>query len=288
MEGNVATQYTAKINRKRIIKMGIWSNQKSRAKIKNVYAELQKKYPGKEIYICNAGFFDMKTFKPIFGLKCDGEILSNDWGKGWIGFNGKNIIYHSPSVLPNDCTDAVSGYPVLIENGLKSKLFTHCVDNSDRGRTMLGFNNDEVILSVISDVSGSSDFTLDEELNYMLNQKCTYAINLDGGGSSQCIFNGKTITSSRIVNNFIYIVADPDTNICPYIEPTKALKKGAKGENVKWLQWHLNKFGYNLTIDGSFGPGTDLAFRDFQKKHGLKVDGSCGPASRKVLKEFPR
>ena len=41
---------------------------------------------------------------------------------------------------------------------------------------------------------------------------------------------------------------------CPYKEPTSNLKAGAKGNAVKWVQWHLNKgAGERLTIDGSFG-----------------------------------
>ena len=43
----------------------------------------------------------------------------------------------------------------------------------------------------------------------MKSQGCTFAGNLDGGGSTQCNFNGNRISSSRIVSNFVYIVADP-------------------------------------------------------------------------------
>ena len=31
-----------------------------------------------------------------------------------------------------------------------------------------------------------------------------------------------------------------------------------------------------LVVDGSFGPATDKALRDYQKSRGLVVDGSCG------------
>lgn len=81
---------------------------------------------------------------------------------------------------------------------------------------------------------------------------------------------------------FIY---HPDIvfEICPYTKPSRALKKGNKGEGVKWVQWHLNWYGYNLDIDGSFGPLTDKAVRDFQTKHGLKDDGSVGPLTKAAL-----
>ncbi|MDR0858353.1 MAG: peptidoglycan-binding protein, partial [Oscillospiraceae bacterium] len=55
------------------------------------------------------------------------------------------------------------------------------------------------------------------------------------------------------------------------------IKKGTSGEVVKVLQTALNKFGYKLEVDGSFGPLTDTAVRNYQKSFGLEVDGIVGP-----------
>jgi len=58
------------------------------------------------------------------------------------------------------------------------------------------------------------------------------------------------------------------------------LKKGAKGEPVKALQALLNlRADTKLDCDGSFGPGTDKAVRNYQKAEGLTVDGSVGAAT---------
>jgi len=58
------------------------------------------------------------------------------------------------------------------------------------------------------------------------------------------------------------------------------LKKGAKGEPVKALQVLLNlRADAKLDCDGSFGPGTDKAIRNYQKAEGLTVDGSVGAAT---------
>ena len=43
--------------------------------------------------------------------------------------------------------------------------------------------------------------------------------------------------------------------------------------------------GYNLVEDKSFGPATEGAIIDFQKKNNLEVDGSCGPATMAKLDE---
>ncbi|GHU88531.1 hypothetical protein FACS1894202_04810 [Clostridia bacterium] len=52
---------------------------------------------------------------------------------------------------------------------------------------------------------------------------------------------------------------------------------------MKECQTALNKFGYKLAVDGSFGPATDAAVRGFQRGHGLKVDGWVGAKTWAVL-----
>ena len=54
------------------------------------------------------------------------------------------------------------------------------------------------------------------------------------------------------------------------------LRKGNKGEEVKTLQRLLNAFGGGLEVDGSFGPLTDTALRNYQTANNLEVDGICG------------
>lgn len=74
---------------------------------------------------------------------------------------------------------------------------------------------------------------------------------------------------------------------CPYAEPTKNLKKGAKGEGVKWIQWMLTACGYSVGkcgIDGDFGSTTRSAVKKFQKEKKLEVDGIVGTLTRKALK----
>jgi peptidoglycan hydrolase-like protein with peptidoglycan-binding domain len=60
------------------------------------------------------------------------------------------------------------------------------------------------------------------------------------------------------------------------ITSTNNLQKGSKGNDVLELQKLLNKNGYNLAEDGSFGAKTLAAVEDYQKRSGLKVDGIVG------------
>jgi hypothetical protein len=56
------------------------------------------------------------------------------------------------------------------------------------------------------------------------------------------------------------------------------LKKGSKGEDVKYLQQQLG-----LPIDGSFGQTTHAAVVVLQKKHKLTADGIVGPKTWKAI-----
>ena len=73
----------------------------------------------------------------------------------------------------------------------------------------------------------------------------------------------------------------------PYAQPNYNLKKGSKGEGVKWVQWELQEAGYDLSkhggIDGVFGSGTKLFVEKFQRSCKLDVDGIVGPATRKAF-----
>lgn len=58
----------------------------------------------------------------------------------------------------------------------------------------------------------------------------------------------------------------------------ETLKLGSKGDSVKQLQKALN-----LTVDGDFGPKTELAVKQWQKEQGLTVDGIVGEKTWNLL-----
>ncbi len=69
----------------------------------------------------------------------------------------------------------------------------------------------------------------------------------------------------------------------------RSLGPGDSGPDVAALQKALNTFpGSAVTVDGSFGPGTEAAVRAFQHAHGLTPDGIVGPTARSALEgEMP-
>lgn len=76
----------------------------------------------------------------------------------------------------------------------------------------------------------------------------------------------------------------------PYIKPTRVIyydpkKKMMYGDDVKWIQWHLWRFGLFLDkngipdktmIDGYFGKDSANALAEAQKRLNLKVDKVAG------------
>lgn len=54
-------------------------------------------------------------------------------------------------------------------------------------------------------------------------------------------------------------------------------------EEVKVLQRALSSWGFGVTPDGKFGPGTDRAVRSFQRRQGITDDGIVGPRTWEVL-----
>lgn len=69
--------------------------------------------------------------------------------------------------------------------------------------------------------------------------------------------------------------------------PSKTVKKGSKGTDVKHLQKFLNWcIGAGLKVDGACGSKTVSAIKKFQKAYGLKQDGVFGSKSRAKAKSI--
>ena len=98
------------------------------------------------------------------------------------------------------------------------------------------------------------------------------------------------MTSSTEVNSVLTIIQkynltkyDFNSGTPNYPVPTRTLKRGMKGEDVKWLQTKLSEKGYKVgSIDGSFGPATENCVKQYQTD--VFCDGLCGPLTIEKLK----
>lgn len=78
-----------------------------------------------------------------------------------------------------------------------------------------------------------------------------------------------------------YINAYEANNGSHYL-PTQ--QRGNTGEWVYLIQDSLAWwYGFSVTVDGSFGPQTETAVKQFQQQRGLTADGIVGPATWKEL-----
>lgn len=58
---------------------------------------------------------------------------------------------------------------------------------------------------------------------------------------------------------------------------------GSQDPRVPALQVALISLGYPIALDGTYGPATEAAVRDFQRQLGLEVDGIAGPQTQAAL-----
>lgn len=63
----------------------------------------------------------------------------------------------------------------------------------------------------------------------------------------------------------------------------RVLSLGSWGADVFYLQQHLARAGYELTIDGHYGRDTERVVTAFQLSQGLEPDGVAGPSTIAAL-----
>lgn len=267
-------------------KIGVYVQTKNCKAIKQVKQEIGASA------ICNFQMFNLSTLKASFVLKVDGKIWGNDgtnyWGYGW----NKN-----DTKLSFDTANHISKYDnfaacILVAKDSKAitKPSYPAAIGGVRGRTCIGrkANGDIVIYCWKDGTRGAC--RLEALGQKMIALGCIDAIAFDGGGSTQLSCPDGDVLTSRVIYNFFYVTMQDskdkptvDVDECPYIEPNVLIRRGSRGDGVKWLQWQLNKWGAKLAVDGIFGNGTQAALTSFQKDAGLVIDGICGNATRKAL-----
>ena len=56
-----------------------------------------------------------------------------------------------------------------------------------------------------------------------------------------------------------------------------------KNEHVRLVQRNLNRLGYNVDVDGSFGPIMESTIKKFQEENQIEVDGYVGAETTELL-----
>lgn len=61
------------------------------------------------------------------------------------------------------------------------------------------------------------------------------------------------------------------------------LKNGSKGDAVKSLQEKLVQLGFDVDVDGHFGPITEKTVRELQRVFGYTIDGIVGDGTTRLV-----
>ena len=154
--------------------------------------------------LINGGFFGISGGLPCFGLIDDSKVEADDGARVWgIGVTGNTDIAYG-KIDAKKWRDWISGYPVLVVNGQRATITDALEVNYRARRSMLGFNANNIYVIAV-DAPGMLFY---EMQNLMLELKCEFGINLDGGGSTRLMVEGETITNgseNRAVDNGIAI-----------------------------------------------------------------------------------
>ena len=231
-------------------------------------------------YGLNGTLYDTHTLAVNCHLKVDGKVLASPayTVAGYAWDQGPDI---RMDALPDSARNYIACTPLIVSGKALAKLTYDPGQGGKRGRSAIGIKGDRLALYCSRDGSGASR-TPEALRDDLARAGWTSAVMLDSGGSSQCDFQGRRITSSRRVQHYILVYLKREG--CPYPEPTALVRKGSSGSGARWVQWQLQRHGGDLAVDGAFGAESDRTLRAFQKAHGLAADGICGPATRAKLK----
>ena len=171
-------------------------------------------------YICNAGFYDMTTGRPVGHLKADGAVLAKEaWGCWGFAWDRADI---KMAALPAAAKNYISGVEMLSPMiGIHDAMHYRPEVGGSRPRTAIALTGDKLLLYCAD--SPTTPEALRDTL-YKLGAET--AIMLDGGGSSQCDFAGQKIYSSRRVHNYLAVWLKHDQKEDKPVSKTVCLDPG--------------------------------------------------------------
>lgn len=150
-------------------------------------------------YLINGTLYNMKTGAVNCHLKAEGRVIAKPnytvYGLGWD--TGKDV---RMEVLPNGRRNYIACTPLILDGKPLAKLTYAPGQGGSRARSAIGITGEKLVMYCTA--YGRTPERLRDEL---AKAGWTQAVMLDGGGSSQCDFKGRKITSSRKVQHLILV-----------------------------------------------------------------------------------
>lgn len=229
----------ALIKLNKIEKIGIYIN-KDKKKIEQI-----KEETGAD-YIINGWIYNL-DWTPCPLVKADGVWQSQkpytDWGYSW---TTNDIVMTPDDRGQNYLSGICFANPV---EGSNVKMNVQPAMAGSRQRTAIGVVNGKYLALYCT----QENKTVEQVKQEMLNSGCNTGIILDGGGSTQCIFDGIcTLKSSRIVQHLIYVKMKDMGKILADTA-RKEIGVGEPAGDDKYIAWFNNKFKTNYSYDTHWG-----------------------------------
>ncbi len=195
----------------------------------------------KPTLLVNAGFFNMSNGDPVFNFVDESRIQASStqykWGMGIKGDN--DLIYGYQSQY--QWRDFMSGYPNLIDGGKRVKIDFATEINYKARRTMLGYNKSKIYVVCVE----NPGITFNIAQSILLDLGCEYAINLDGGGSTNMLINGVKKTKdayNRAVDNVFAVYSNTaildetkDTATAGNTSSSSSTSTGSNASKVQYI-----------------------------------------------------
>lgn len=170
-------------------------------------------------YILNGGIYNMSTFKPLCHLRADEVTYAGDpyqyWGYLWDSAD----VAMGP--VPDESWSNYICCVAMIRTGKPLAMLYNQDMGGARPRSAMGTKGGKLCLFAADDA-----MTPEALQAYLMAQGWDDAVMLDGGGSTQCDFNGQTITSTRRVHNLILVYTKHKEEVPVGVETYSLSKDG--------------------------------------------------------------
>ena len=198
--------------------------------------------------LVNGGFFNTVNGETMFIYKDEGKTISYDTGYvNGIGITNSGVLKYGQGTS-GEYKDFCTGYPCLIENGKKLTINYAQSIAARNPRTAIGYNSTHMfIMTVDGRQTNKPGANFAELQDWFLQVGATYAINLDGGGSTRKLVNGvvaNSPTENRAVDNVVAVYLKK-------AETTQPTSKQYRVINVNTVLNVRNGPGTNYNVVGS-------------------------------------
>lgn len=196
------------INKNEIEKIDFALCKQPKETLKSYYDRQQTKPD----FLINGGIFNMSDGATYYNYRDEGVDISGwHWFVKGMGIVNGELKYGE--ISSEKWKDFVTAYPPLIENKTALPITYATENNYKKRRSVLAYDDVNIYLIAVE----GAGMKFEAVQNMLLDMGITYAINLDGGGSTKILQDGKSLTSAsynRAVDNVIafYLKKKPVNN----------------------------------------------------------------------------